>query len=1120
MTEFLSALAAVSILFPATPQSDRFVNFETPQVHPLEVAVIDGEERVLVCNTPRNSLEIRSAASPYALIGEVFVGLGPCTVRWDASLGLAFVCNFDGDSVSAVRLDDSGSSPPPPQLLWTEHVGDEPTDIAIAPDDTKCLISLSGETRCLVADISSSTFSPVNAFAVASQIPVRPVPDFFPGQHFQALKRPRNILWLSDNSILVLNAQAGGPSSGVIGGYDMGLSRLASGPPADLTASNTIPFIGGLGSTNHAMALNAAGNLLFVVGTKARNGVIQGIEAAREAPTGFVQSWLMLVDINSGVMSVRPEQVVTIAGQPATLFQSFNLNRSYRPSANEVQAVDSSLALSQPTDICLAEQEGVVTQIAITAFHSDKVALLVPDTTIGSGYRITRLTLPIRSGYSVVGPRGIVRLSSGKYVVNGRLDNSLHVVSSTGTLEASLGLSDPTPSVIRLGREFLYSARHSGNQFISCASCHIDGRTDALSWDLSDDAVGAAIADPYHDAEDPASVQTQFEPNKGLLVTQTMQGLVNSELGETVQFMATNAPYYWRGTRIENSTSSYFTRISNAFNDFASAFVELQGRTTPLNEVEMASFRKFVHTIRYPSNPEQPLDRRLTGDPFPGENDPSPTPITDPFPTGVNGSRLGLAIYHNHPADTVALNSGPFSRSCADCHHLPEGSSNTSTRPAPSIFRGIGDPVGPNTHTFETAALRDLEAREMWLHGDFSAHFGDLVPTSVPPPRPDLPQVYRVANNGLGHSGEPLFDQFDDLGPDGAQNPQNPFTAATPSINAFNQSSFGNAMLASQLEALTEYVRSFDTGMAPASGRSFNLASATAQADLELMEEQVALGNAGLVVREYSTTGSLGYWFDVTLGTPPLSFGMYRLEGTSTVLTRADLLAHLVSGTALIAQGTPQGEERRIASSTGAATPLSGASPSAVTLMPMIPNSYNRDVYRLAGLLHETITAPGTPADLVATSVWTLRTLQAGVAGSFNVPSTPRHEPPRRFRVKGSNIRHGAKLILGMTNVQLGTTVVDKLEVQLVPTWNITNNVWQLEWESVEELDAIFTYAMLNGGPLFSEVRSVLQHLIPSQPLTPALAQYRNRFKVTVKNEDGTLNSPATWQVMRIKDRR
>lgn len=80
----LRVVTALAGLCGLAGAQGTFTNFETPQTHPIEVALIGGPggvEHVLVCNTPDNSLEVWTATSPPQFKARVSVGMGPGTVR-------------------------------------------------------------------------------------------------------------------------------------------------------------------------------------------------------------------------------------------------------------------------------------------------------------------------------------------------------------------------------------------------------------------------------------------------------------------------------------------------------------------------------------------------------------------------------------------------------------------------------------------------------------------------------------------------------------------------------------------------------------------------------------------------------------------------------------------------------------------------------------------------------------------------------------------------------------------------------------------------------------------------------------------------------------------------------
>jgi YVTN family beta-propeller protein len=87
------------------------------------------------------------------------------------------------------------------------------------------------------------------------------------------------------------------------------------------------------------------------------------------------------------------------------------------------------------------------------------------------------------------GPTGLALDNvRGQIYVWNRFDGSLSTIAiSNQAVITTLPLFNPTPAVITNGRPFLYDTHlTSGLGQASCASCHVDGRTDRLAWDLGD----------------------------------------------------------------------------------------------------------------------------------------------------------------------------------------------------------------------------------------------------------------------------------------------------------------------------------------------------------------------------------------------------------------------------------------------------------------------------------------------------------------------------------------------------------------------------------------------------------------------------------------------------------
>jgi len=1084
----LCAYLTITSLTDSLVAQGAFVNYEDPQVRPITIATLGSPERrfTLICNTPDNSVEIYDAESPFAFVGRVPVGQSPVTVRWNADNGRFYTCNYLGDSVSCVRLDlaPATGSTVNAVLERTVTVGDQPTDIVFMQNNTRAVVALEGRSGVAQLDLADlSTTIPLVLLEV----------DRAQGPAISHVaKMPRTMAITSDDRFYALNHLGGDIDASPL--LDMGMYVFdPNNPPAGATGNfHSIPDIG---STNFNFAIDQSENRMFVVSQIARNNAA-GVHAIAARPTGFVETWLKVLNLQpttaGGPPILAPEQ--SAGPGPKPLWQSINLNRDY--SQTTLTEVAPNQALAQATDVALVENQHGIAHIVLAAFGSDKVAILTPDANQPSGYAIQQIQLAVTNpagNYGAVGPRGLAVDPQGTvpgspstiglvWVAN-RLDNSFAVINPwTGTIVAQRALAnDPTTDDIRRGRPFLYSAyKTSGNGMVSCASCHIDARTDALIWNLGHTGpTGPAIPTHFHDGNghDDASMP-EFPNAKGNMVTQTLQGLLNSHVEPySMRVVATNAPYHWRGDKFD-------------FPDFNEAFVNLLGMpdepTIPgesgLSQAEMESYHRFINTIHHPPNPEQRKDRILSGD----LGDP------DDFNTG-SGGKLGLKLFHAQA--TVGA------RSCVNCHSLPEGSSNTLVL-TEKIEGGLGAP--PQEHPFETAATRNLFTREL------------LVPNGF-----DITDLSDLANNPLKMNG-----------PYGLLHAGIFSIVASSSINVsltlndfvhrafrFSQNETLNHL---RKLAVTEFVRHFDTGTAPLIGMAWTVdpaQTATNNAVLQLFENQVKEANVGIAVFTRNNGVERGYWFD------PRDSRYYEEGGTSS-LDRSGLLALAVPtapDNVVIAQATPTGSERRVASLSGIATTLTGPAPNAasITLAPMAPNTFWAGVASLTGNWdpnHPTLPFQWDPANgPEPVSMKSIRELQLSLAGLFGMPIRPlRHEPPRRLRVIGDNIRPGARLGIGMARQQPGSFPAQNIWFDLAPTRYTLNG--RAVWETAEELDPMHTMAWLHGGywaPGVSQV--MLADYTGVGQLDPA---GWNLYAIAVQNEDDTLGLSPTWQPMTLQDDR
>lgn len=1025
---------------------DGFTNFESPTVKPITTARIVDRDFVLVCNTPDDSVEIWDVHGP-RFVARVPVGLRPVSVLWVPSLSRFYTANHLGDSVSVVRLSWSTTA----QRLMVQHertewVGDEPRMLALAPDQGSLLVTLGSQSA-----VSWRKLGDLSALVPGFSERIHLVDDYSHPQ--AALNHPSAIL--SHGKALYALGFRGGDSfvhDFDLWSFDFGTLRVGK--------------LGGLGSIKPMMAFASNGDL-YVLSWQSQNRRL-GEPAVAAAPTGFVESHLIRV---RGLVSGKP------------VFEDRDLHRD-----SQGKVVPRSRALAMPTDLVLWEGSKGVDKVFFTAFGSSRLGILEPKGSSPAAWPIRAVDLPLQKGsrQGMAGPRGLAlksanakdRLLPGAriYILD-RVDSSLVVVDpkTEKVLSVTPLHQDPTPAYIREGRRFHYDARLSGNGFVSCASCHVDARTDGKGWNLDGPktAIPVSIPKTLFDGVTGSQARTlkSWPVSKGFMVTQSLQGLVNSETEEICQELFRNTPYHWRGDRA-------------GFEDFNGAVVSLLGgkNVAPagkpaagLHPGEMVAYRKFIESVHPMPNPEQGFDRVYSGQPsHKGKRDGS-------------GAQLGLELFHElRITDPKTLRDDPSlaGRSCVQCHALPEGSNNRLTRMGLSTKQII-----------ETPTLRNVAGREARL--EFS-------PFSQSP---------IVTNDfGLEHQG------------------------SLRSVQHFMALTFGHDFTpktVGQLFALTQFVREFDRGVAPAIGLTFTVDPANAAKIgplLALLERQADQANAGLVVRFWSPSGWRGFvWEPGRSGR-----GRYVEVGGNSVLTRASLLGlPRQRGEHLVVQAVPLGEELRIASPSGRVSLQRGPAPSAIRLETARPDTAWRRVpdfvdnwkagtgpkdFRWTGVYEGSTIAVKEPPSLKS-----LRLLQYGLMqdGPGLGLKQLRHEAPRRLRVSGKDIRRGARLVLFTADDSRQAPPyrtarsVRTLVLSLHPTSERSAGGLPI-FETSAELDARELYTLMLGG---RKAPGVAKALAASLGEPPAKGSFQpklwNLHWVWIVNADGSL-ATGGWQPLRI----
>jgi DNA-binding beta-propeller fold protein YncE len=188
-------------------------------------------------------------------------------------------------------------------------------------------------------------------------------------------------------------------------------------------------------------------------------------------------------------------------------------------------------------------------------------------------------------------------------------DNQLVVIDAgQERITGRVSLPSPEPESITRGRSILYNARlTSAHGDSACASCHIFGDLDGLSWDLGNpDTETVRNPGPFALGTE---IDADFRSNKGPMSTQTLRGLAN------------HGPLHWRGDRTRHFQDQPGEQPDqgsldefNSFTEFDVAITGLNGNDQPLDPEVFREFADFALQLTLPPNPIRSLDDSLTPD--------------------------------------------------------------------------------------------------------------------------------------------------------------------------------------------------------------------------------------------------------------------------------------------------------------------------------------------------------------------------------------------------------------------------------------------------------------------------------------------------------------------------
>ncbi len=616
---------------------ENFVNWENPHVYPLDITP-DGNT-LLAVNTADNSLlvfDIRNGTLTQTV--SIPVGLDPVSVRARSNTE-AWVVNHVSDSVSVVDLTKR-------QVVATLQTDDEPADVIFGGTPQRAFVSASQANRVNV-------FDPANLRTAPQRIVID-------GED------PRALAVSADGKkVYVAIFESGNGTTAVTGGkangFEADLVRRPEGPYGGV---NVPPNKG----TTYSPAINpnnpAPPPVSMIVRKDAsgrwmddNNGdwsrFISGdLSMLGGATGGRVRGWdlpdrdVAVIDTTTlnvtyqnrlmntlMALAVHPTTgEVTVVGTDATnqirwepnlqsTFLRVNFARFTPGGANTILDLNPHLNYAVRSipqaqrNVSIGDPRGIAwneagTRAYVTGMGSNNV--IVMD---NNGGRVAQVNVG-------EGPTGIaLQKGTNRAFVLNKFSGSISMIDLSNNTEVNrLVFYDPTPQAIKAGRKQLYDTHAtSGLGQISCASCHIDARTDRLAWDLGNPA-GSMTALRGISDETGQPITVQQHPMKGPLLTQTMQDIIG------------HPSMHWSGDKAN-------------LGGFAAAFVNLQGADAALTNPQVSEFEQMLDSVHIPPDPYRNLNNSFN------------TNVSIPGPHGTV-ARVGNA----------ELGRQEFENNCRACH--------------------------------------------------------------------------------------------------------------------------------------------------------------------------------------------------------------------------------------------------------------------------------------------------------------------------------------------------------------------------------------------------------------------------------------------------------------------
>ena len=492
-----------------------------------------------------------------------------------------------------------------------------------------------------------------------------------------------------------------------------------------------------VGTTLFNMAINPVSGKIYASNTDAQNHVRfegPGVRGGSTVQGNIARAQITVIDPDTG--SVRKR----------------HLNRHIDYAELKAPASVRRHSLSTPLDMQVSSDGA---KLYVAALGSDRVGVFstadLEDDALWDGVGEEFDPEVSSANYLPVlgGPAGVL-LDESKNGENGQLYVFTHIDRAVKVLDAATGellqevlFHNPEPAAVVAGRHMLYDAnRTSSNGESSCASCHVFGDTDHLSWNLGNpDAVNSVNPQPFPTFSDfylncdffgnyPGCEfvpwvngngdQLAFASMKGPMATQTMRG------------MSTHGHMHWRGDR----ATGYFGTDDGqtldevlSFKNFIVAFESLLGLDVTLAsaddadkpadvvalERDVAAFADFMLAVQLPPNPIKPLDNVHSAS----------AQLGDAFfagPRRSDGVGPGFDLPYNRNG------AEPDGRNCEACHrHEPARGFYGTDGSAAHGGEVLILKVPQLRNLYQKVGMFGLPNREFFLPSTTDAHQGDQV---------------------------------------------------------------------------------------------------------------------------------------------------------------------------------------------------------------------------------------------------------------------------------------------------------------------------------------------------------------------------------------------------------